>query len=79
MLTTSEMSTVTQHHPHIDSLVAQLRAAADITDVFSHDERDKLLTAARELTIALETPVQSLMTIAKWVRSGHSVIPSIFT
>ena len=71
----SEMSTLTQPHPNIDSLVAQLRDAADIADAFTHDDRDKLLTAARDLTIALETPVQSLMTIAKWVSSGYSVKP----
>ena len=60
------MSSVTQRQSDIDGLVAQLHATADITDL-TLDNRDKLLNAARHLTIALETPVYALMTIAKWV------------
>ena len=63
------MSTVTQNHLDIDRLAIQLHAAADITDGIAHNDREKLLNAARHLTIALETPVQSLMTMAKWVCS----------
>ena len=64
------MSTTTDHHLDIDRLVVQLHAAADITDGFTYNDREKLLNAARHLTTALETPVQSLMTMAKWVCSG---------
>lgn len=63
------MSTITDHHLDIDRLVVQLHAAADITNKLAHNDREKLLNAARHLTIALETPVQSLMTMAKWVCS----------
>ena len=64
------MSTITDHHLDIDRLVVQLHAAADITNRLAHNDREKLLNAAQHLTIALETPVQSLMTMAKWVCSG---------
>ena len=66
------MSTVTLNHSDIDNLVAQLHNAADTTDL-TPENRDKLLSAARHLTTALENPVDRLMTIAKWVCSAFSV------
>ena len=51
------MSTITDYHLDIDRPVVQLHAAADITNEFAHNDREKLLNAARHLTIALETPV----------------------
>lgn len=59
------MSSVTQRHSDIDGVVAQLHAAAGITDI-AYDYCDKLLNAARHLARALKNPVHKPMTIVKW-------------
>lgn len=54
------MSAITDHHLDIDRLVVQLHAVADITNNFAHNDREKLLNAARHLTIALEPRYRAL-------------------
>ena len=63
----AKMSTAVPGQIEISSLVAQLQAANDISNL-DHAGRTRLLSAARSMVIALEKPADRLLIIAKGVR-----------